>query len=42
VIFLFYDHIAGYGERLLLERFGDEYRDYMKTTGKWVPRPGKG
>jgi protein-S-isoprenylcysteine O-methyltransferase Ste14 len=25
-------------ERLLIERFGDEYRNYMKTTGKFIPR----
>jgi protein-S-isoprenylcysteine O-methyltransferase Ste14 len=42
VIFLFYDHIAGFEERVLLERFGDEYRDYMKKTGKWIPKPRKG
>lgn len=26
-------------ERLLVEEFGDEYRDYMKRTGRYFPRP---
>lgn len=25
-------------EAKLIERFGDEYRDYMKCTGRFVPR----
>ena len=25
-------------ERMMLERFGDEYRDYMKSTGRFFPR----
>ncbi len=27
-------------EQLLIERFGDEYRDYMRTTGRFLPRIG--
>jgi len=41
VIFLFYNYIAGYEEKLMLRRFDDEYRDYMEKTGKWIPRPGR-
>ncbi|MFH1143301.1 MAG: isoprenylcysteine carboxylmethyltransferase family protein [Candidatus Eisenbacteria bacterium] len=37
-MFLFYDHIAAYEERLLEADFGDAYRDYKRRTGKWVPR----
>jgi len=37
-IFFSYNYIAGYEEELLIERFGDEYRAYRKSTGKWVPR----
>jgi protein-S-isoprenylcysteine O-methyltransferase Ste14 len=37
-IFIFYNYIAGYEEKLLEIRFGDEYRRYKKRTGKWVPR----
>jgi protein-S-isoprenylcysteine O-methyltransferase Ste14 len=25
-------------EQMMLERFGDEYRDYMKRTGRFFPR----
>lgn len=32
-----YDHLANAEERLLEEKFGDEYRDYKKTVRKWVP-----
>jgi protein-S-isoprenylcysteine O-methyltransferase Ste14 len=36
-IFLFYDYIATYEERLLEAKYGDEYRDYKARTGKWIP-----
>ena len=42
VIFVFYNYIASYEEKLLIERFGDEYARYKKRTGKWVPRILKG
>jgi protein-S-isoprenylcysteine O-methyltransferase Ste14 len=38
VIAVFYDRIATYEERLLEANFGDEYRAYRRTTGKWLPR----
>lgn len=41
-IFLFHDHIASYEEKLLEARFGEEYRQYKRRTGKWVPGVGKG
>lgn len=37
-IFVFYDFIASYEERRLLEMFGPEYRDYQGRVPKWVPR----
>jgi protein-S-isoprenylcysteine O-methyltransferase Ste14 len=37
-IFVFYNHIASYEERLLQARFGDEYQRYRSGTGKWAPR----
>lgn len=40
VICLFYNHIADYEEKLLEERFGEEYRNYKKRTGKWFPKIG--
>jgi len=36
-IFVFYNYIAGYEERILEEKFGNNYRTYMKKTGKWIP-----
>ena len=40
VIFLFYNHIASYEEKLLEDRFHEEYRNYKIRTGKWVPLIG--
>lgn len=37
-IFVFYNYIAGYEERLLEIKFGEEYRQYKSATGKWVPK----
>ncbi|HLE92793.1 MAG TPA: hypothetical protein VI753_16705, partial [Anaerolineales bacterium] len=28
----------GFEESLMLEYFGDQYRDYMKRTGRLLPR----
>jgi protein-S-isoprenylcysteine O-methyltransferase Ste14 len=35
-IFLYF--ISRYEEKLLLKRFGDEYRKYMNEVGMWIPR----
>lgn len=41
-IFVFYNHIASYEERLLEVRFGEAYRRYKQKTGKWAPKlPGR-
>jgi protein-S-isoprenylcysteine O-methyltransferase Ste14 len=37
VIFLFYNYIAGYEEKMLEKRFSEEYMRYKKITAKWVP-----
>ncbi len=37
-IFVFYDHIATYEERLLETKFGDRYKMYERQTGKWLPK----
>ena len=37
-IFLFYDYIASYEEKILSAKFGNAYRLYMNKTGKWLPR----
>jgi protein-S-isoprenylcysteine O-methyltransferase Ste14 len=36
IIFLHY--ISRYEERLLLARFGEEYREYMQEVPMWTPR----
>jgi protein-S-isoprenylcysteine O-methyltransferase Ste14 len=41
-IFIFHNYIASYEERLLEMKFGEEYRRYMRRTGKWAPRIGGG
>jgi protein-S-isoprenylcysteine O-methyltransferase Ste14 len=42
LIFAFYDYIAGYEERQLAGRFGQEYEGYRQRTGKWIPKTGGG
>ncbi len=37
-IVIFYDIIAAYEERLLVEKYGDEYRAYQRKVPRWVPR----
>jgi protein-S-isoprenylcysteine O-methyltransferase Ste14 len=41
VIFVFYNYIASYEEKLLEVKFGETYVAYQKSTGKWVPHLGK-
>jgi protein-S-isoprenylcysteine O-methyltransferase Ste14 len=36
--FLYY--LSRYEERLLLERFGEDYEIYMRDVGMWLPRLG--
>jgi protein-S-isoprenylcysteine O-methyltransferase Ste14 len=38
IIFLFYNYIAGYEERLMEIKFRENYVIYKNRTGKWVPR----
>ncbi len=38
MIFAFYNYIAGYEEKIMEEKFGDEYRRYKATSGKWLPK----
>jgi protein-S-isoprenylcysteine O-methyltransferase Ste14 len=35
-VFLYY--LSRYEERLLLERFGEDYRVYIRDIGMWIPR----
>jgi len=38
VIVVFYEYVSTYEEKLLVEQFGQEYRDYQKKVPKWIPR----
>lgn len=38
IIFLFYNFIAKHEEKLLVQKFGDEYIIYMKKVRRWIPR----
>src|SRR4030042_1731625 len=38
IMAVFYNIIAGYEERLLLEKHGDEYREYQQKVPRWFPR----
>lgn len=38
VIILFYHFIARYEEKILIQRFGDMYRQYMDEVPMWIPR----
>ncbi len=37
-VFVFYNYIATYEEKLLEEKFGAGYLGYKKRTGKWLPK----
>ena len=37
-IIIFYHFIARHEEKLLSERFGEDYREYMKEVPMWIPR----
>ena len=38
IAMVFLHYISRYEEKLLLARFGDEYRQYMKEVPMWFPR----
>ena len=37
-IFKFYNLIDQHEEKLLLNKFGDDYAQYMKRVNRWIPR----
>jgi protein-S-isoprenylcysteine O-methyltransferase Ste14 len=37
-IFVFYNYIASYEEKLLENKFGKAYKEYKSRTGRWLPR----
>ncbi|NQT05757.1 MAG: isoprenylcysteine carboxylmethyltransferase family protein [Dehalococcoidia bacterium] len=38
IAMFFLHHISRYEEKLLLDKFGDEYKQYMKEVPMWFPR----
>jgi protein-S-isoprenylcysteine O-methyltransferase Ste14 len=38
IITLYYNFAANYEEKLLLEKFGDDYKKYMTDVPKWLPK----
>jgi len=40
-ILVFYNYIASYEEKLLEAKFGEDYKNYKKRTGKWLPGIGQ-
>lgn len=36
-VFVGFDRMASYEERVLIERFGDNYREYQGRVSKWFP-----
>ena len=38
-IILYYGFLAYFEEKLLIEKFGDEYRLYMQQVPMWIPKP---
>lgn len=35
--FFGFDRMASYEERILIQRFGDAYREYQRRVSKWLP-----
>jgi protein-S-isoprenylcysteine O-methyltransferase Ste14 len=39
IVICFLHYISRHEEQLLLARFGDDYRQYMKDVPMWIPQP---
>jgi len=39
--FAFYNFIAGYEEKLMLDKYGEDYQKYQNKVGKWFPQSFK-
>jgi len=37
IIIIFYNYISKYEERVLLQKFGHDYEQYMKEVPMWIP-----
>jgi protein-S-isoprenylcysteine O-methyltransferase Ste14 len=41
VVFLVYNWMVNYEEKILIEMFGEEFMTYKKNVSKWIPNPFK-
>ena len=41
IVFLVYNWMVNFEERILENMFGEEYREYKKKVPKWIPNPFK-
>ena len=39
IIILYYHYLARYEEKLMIKKFGEDYRKYMQQVPMWLPRP---
>lgn len=42
VVFLFYNAISTYEEKVLTRKYGRDYEEYSRKVLKWIPRPRRG
>ncbi|MFX1237929.1 MAG: methyltransferase family protein [Promethearchaeota archaeon] len=41
IVFLVYNKLVNYEERILEDLFGEKYKKYKSSTSKWIPNPFK-
>lgn len=39
IVFLIYNWMVNFEERILEDRFGQQYKDYQESVPKWIPNP---
>ena len=41
IVFLVYTWMVNFEESILLEKFGEDYKEYKRNVSKWIPNPFK-
>ncbi|MFX1378613.1 MAG: methyltransferase family protein [Promethearchaeota archaeon] len=41
IVFLVYNWMVNYEERILEDLFGEDYKEYKRNVSKWIPNPFK-
>ena len=41
IVFLVYNWMVNFEENILLDMFGEEYKEYRRKVSKWIPNPFK-